>query len=225
MRRALLLSCLVLVSVSVATGAPMLVCDQAAYDFGKVDESVGIEHTFVLKNEGDAPLEIKQVQPSPGCAVTAVSKKIVPPGDESRVTAALSLLGRSGPLHKTISIESNDPEQSDFTLSLHGTVVTGLEVNPGQLEFGNLNVGSAVTGIVEVALYTTNVFTIGKVETDHPRVAARSEVVREGKAYRIIVTTQPPLPTGSLRGSVRVITDSPAHPSLNIVVSGVVTDD
>jgi hypothetical protein len=225
MRRVLLLSCLVLGCVSVAKGAPMLVCDQAAYDFGKVDESVGIEHTFVLKNEGDAPLEIKQVQPSPGCAVTAVSSKIAPPGGDIRVTAKMSLRGRSGPQHKAISIASNDPEQSNFTLSLHGAVVAGLEINPGQLEFGNLNTASAVTGIVEVALYTTNVFTIGKVQTDNPCVAARSEVVRAGKAYRIVVTTQPPLQKGALRSSVRVITDEPAHPSLNIVVSGVVTGD
>lgn len=230
MRLVLIFSCLLFgftSSLAVAgQGAPKLVCDQPTYDFGKMDDSMEVTHIFVLKNAGDLPLEIKQVSPSQGVTVTGAPKKTVAPDGETRVSAQLSLRGRSGPQQKTITIESNDPDQPDFTLALNGTVVTaGLEVNPKELEFGNLKTGSAVTKIVEVAQYSAKSFKIGKVESNNRSVTARSEVVKEGKAYRIVVSTQPPLAKGALRGSVRVQVDDPSCPSINILVSGQVTEN
>ena len=222
---AFLITAGVSLAASVSDSAQKLVCSQPVYDFGEAPYRANIRRTFILKNEGDLPLEIKQILPDQGCAVSPVSQTRLAPGEETRLSVEFPLYGRSGPQLKTITVESDDPEQPKMTLTLKGTAVEEVVIDPPQLEFRVLQTGSAATGTVRVALYTGHSFTIGKIECSHPQVAARSEVVEEGKSYRIIVTTRPPLPPGSLRSGVRIETDDPRHPSLNVSVSGIVTAD
>jgi len=45
-------------------GAPKLVFDVTSHDFGEVDETVPVEHIFILNNQGDEPLRISNVESS-----------------------------------------------------------------------------------------------------------------------------------------------------------------
>ena len=112
---------------------PRLVCDEPVYDFGTMDNSQDVEHTFVLRNEGDLTLEIKNVRVSCGCTVADTSEKMVKPGTETMIKTRLSLKGRSGPQHKNITVESNDAKQPSFILSLQGTAAMEMQVRPVQL--------------------------------------------------------------------------------------------
>ena len=42
---------------------PKMVLREKTFDFKEVDEGEVVEHSFEVVNEGDAPLEIKKVQP------------------------------------------------------------------------------------------------------------------------------------------------------------------
>lgn len=222
---AIVLAAGVSLAANVSDSAQKLVCAQPVYDFGEAHYRANIQHTFILKNEGDLPLEIKRIQPDQGCVVSPVSRSRLAPGEETRLSVEFPLYGRSGPQQKNITVESDDPEHPEMTLTVKGAAVEEVVIDPPQLDLGALQTDSTATGTVRVALYTGHSFTIGKIECSHPQVAARSEVVEEGKSYRIIVTTRPPLPPGSLRSGVRIETDDPRHPSLNVSVSGIVTAD
>ena len=53
---------LIVISSSVSLwAAPKLSIDQATYEFGSVPEGTIIKHSFILKNNGDEPLLIKNV--------------------------------------------------------------------------------------------------------------------------------------------------------------------
>jgi len=43
--------------------APVAVFPEREYAFGSIDEGVEIKHDFIIENQGQAPLEIKKVQP------------------------------------------------------------------------------------------------------------------------------------------------------------------
>lgn len=45
-------------------GQPKLVFPATQHHFGKVDRGTKLEHTFVVRNEGTAPLEILSVKPT-----------------------------------------------------------------------------------------------------------------------------------------------------------------
>ena len=132
--------------------APKIVCAEPTYHFGEMENAKDVEHTFILKNEGDLSLEIRQVRPSCGCTVANISQKTIPPGGQAEVITRLSLRGRQGPQHKTISVESNDPKQTTLVLSLEGTAIEEMRVQPNRLFFGRITANSSVTGMVEIAV-------------------------------------------------------------------------
>ena len=43
-------------------GAPRLVVEETTYDWGQLLKGQATEHTFTVRNEGDAPLLIEKVQ-------------------------------------------------------------------------------------------------------------------------------------------------------------------
>ncbi len=102
------------------TAAPKIVCDQMVYNFGERKNDQDVEHAYVIKNEGNATLEIKQARASCGCTVANIANKTVPPGEETTITAKLNLRGRLGPQHKTITVDSNDPRVPALVLTLEG---------------------------------------------------------------------------------------------------------
>ncbi len=226
MRRMLIQACIAAACSSMAAAAepsPGLVCDRPVHDFGKTNGSAVIEHAFVLRNGGGRVVVLGDLWPSPGLEVAGVSARTVPPGGNAAVSVRLPLRGRSGPQYETVAVQFKDRALPDLQLVLRGAVAGDLEVSPRQLEFGDLAPGSVATGIVEVAAYGSRELVVGRVESSNPLLAARKETVRAGRSCRIVVTTRPPLPTGALRGSIRVETNDPDNPSLNINVSGQVT--
>lgn len=207
-----------------APPAPQIACDEPNYNFGSAESSQTVEHEYLLRNNGKLTLEISQVRPSCGCTVANISEKSVPPGGESRVTARLSLAGRNGHQHKTIVVESNDPQQPQFMLSLEGDVATPMSIQPERVIFGQIGPDAAVTSVVTVAS-STDAFHISGLDAGSAGLQATSETVEEGKQYRLFISTKPPLPPGGFSGVVKVNTDHPARPYFEIPVAAAVLSD
>jgi hypothetical protein len=205
--------------------APKIVCAEPTYHFGELNNTKDVEHTYILKNEGDLSLEIRQVRPSCGCTVASISQKTIPPGGQAEVSARLSLRGRQGPQHKTISVESNDPKQPMLVLNLEGTAIEELRVQPNQLFFGRITADSSVTSTVEITVHGTNVMKITKTESSTSNLTAVTESSPDGRTFRVSVRTQPPLPRGAFHGNVRVETDHSKYPAVDIAVSAFVVGD
>jgi hypothetical protein len=204
------------------THAPKIVCDEPTYNFGVQDNSTDVEHVYTIRNEGDLTLEIKQVRPSCGCTVANISEKMIAPGASANITTKLSLKGRQGPQHKTITVESNDPTQPQFILKLEGEATTQVQVNPMQLFYGRLDPGAVATGTVEVVASGTNTMQVTNISADTPFLTASITTNTVGKSYRITVVTRPPLPEGQARGTVTLNTDNPGYPTISIPVAAFV---
>jgi hypothetical protein len=205
--------------------APKIVCDEPAFNFGEMESSKDVEHTFVLKNAGDLSLEIRQVRPSCGCTVASISQNTIPPGGQAEVTTRLSLRGRQGAQHKIISVESSDPKQPTLVLTLEGTAVEEIRVQPNQIFFGRITTDSVVTGVVEITVQSTNVVKVLRTSSNTSNLTAATEPSPDGKLIRVIIGTRPPLERGTLRGNVHIETDHPKFPSMDIAVSAFVVSD
>jgi hypothetical protein len=141
------------------------------------------------------------------------------------VTARLSLQGRMGQQHKTITVESNDPQQPQFTLTLQGNVANAVEVKPDRVIFNQMSPDQSVTQAVELAGAAGTSFKVLSVESQSENFKAELETVDEGHTYRIVVTTQGQLPVGALYGNIRVTTDNPARQNIDIPVSTMVVGE
>jgi hypothetical protein len=202
-----------------APPAPRIVCDEPSFDFGTVESHQPVEHTFILKNEGTAPLEIANARTSCGCTVASISEKIVPPGGKSEVRATLSLVGRIGQQHKTITIESNDPNNRNLTLFLNGAAASAIDVTPDRITFSQVAAGTVSTAEVVLAATGTNSFKILRAESTSPAFAADVSPIEEGRKYRVAVRMEQSFQPESPGGQINVQTDDPARPTIAIPVS------
>lgn len=200
------------------THAPKLVCDAPEFDFGTQDNAQTVEHTFVLRNAGDLTLEIANARPGCGCTVASISQRSVPPGGESRITTRLSLAGRNGAQHKTITVESNDPTQPQYTLVLKGVAGAAITVQPPQLIQGQALAGTQPTSQVEITSMGTP-FQVSSVEANSDQFTARVETIQTGLVYRLYVAPVAPLAAGQLNASIIIRTDHPQRPVIEVPVA------
>jgi hypothetical protein len=103
-----------------ATNGPRLVCDAAEFDYGQVVNTQEVGHVFVLRNTGDAPVEIGQIYSGCGCTRTQASAATIPPGGTATVEVVFNLFGRSGERNISVYVNSNDPVNPVCQLQCRG---------------------------------------------------------------------------------------------------------
>jgi len=121
-------------SASANSGAPKLVLEATEYDFGTVTEGETVKHSFTVKNEGGAPLVIKQTKTTCGCTVAALEKKELGPGESTKVDVSFNTRNRNGKQTKKITFVSNDPQSpQQFTIKADVVSLLGFEPRHVQL--------------------------------------------------------------------------------------------
>jgi hypothetical protein len=223
-----------LAALLVATGAfgqdvatpagPKIACDEPTYNFGQQSPSQKVEHTFVVRNEGDLTLEIGNVRTSCGCTVANVSDKMLEPGESTDVVVVLDLKNRKGRQHKVITVECNDRSQPRYRLQLQGEAVSNIDLQPSRLYLGQVDDSTGATATADVVAMTGTVFQIKEVSVRSRVLEASLETVTDGSHYRVHVKTVNPMPRGPFQGIIHLVTDNDKTPTLDLNVSGVVPE-
>jgi len=104
-----------------AWAQPTIKIPKFAHDFGTIDEGTQASFTFDVQNIGTQPLIISNVQPSCGCTTPEWTKNPIPPGGIGKIMATFDSQGRLGAFNKTVSVISNDAENTK-TLTIKGFV-------------------------------------------------------------------------------------------------------
>ena len=113
-----------------ANASPKLECRESVYDFGTVDGSSPVSHTFQIRNAGESDLVIKKIHAPCGGTAFRLPNKILPPGQSLEIPVTVSLGGRKGFQEKAVYLETNDSASRSLKLLLRGTVGSGIEIQP-----------------------------------------------------------------------------------------------
>ena len=107
------------------------VLEEKEYDFGVMNENGGLlVHDFPIKNTGNIPLIIKDVQPECGCTRTEWTMQPIAPGAVGNIKAVYNPMGRPGGFRKAITIFTN-AEREDVQIFVKGTIA------PSKYQFGS----------------------------------------------------------------------------------------
>ncbi len=82
--------------------------DPYSWDFGTAREGTVLEHIFILRNETQKPLNIKDVNTSCGCAVSKVIKRALLPGEETSIEVKFNTKGYFGPTQQYVYIHTDN---------------------------------------------------------------------------------------------------------------------
>jgi len=205
--------------------APKLTCDSPTFEFGEVEVTQSVEHTFVLKNAGDAAVEITKTEAHCGCTVASLSDKIIPPGSESTLTVSVDLKGQKGHVIKTVDVLSNDPAKPKLTLSMDGMALTSLNIVPDRLLFGRVAQDSTAEKTIELTANRPAVIHVREVTTTCPNLTTSVETVTDGETYRVHVKLKPPISGSGINSSITIKTDRTGYESVLIPVLATVVGE
>ena len=104
---------------------PSISLSERSYDFGKIGPTDVVRRTFVIRNDGEAPLTISRAYTTCGCTTAEISASVIPPGK----VATVELVFDAG-FHDTagqtvrrgIIIENNDPDSSQAEIWVQAAV-------------------------------------------------------------------------------------------------------
>jgi Protein of unknown function (DUF1573) len=220
-------------AASTEKGAPRLTLVEPLKDFGTVPKGQKINYSFEVKNTGTADLEIIAAKPTCGCTV-ADFDKIIKPGATGKVTAAVDTVSFAGPISKSVTIETNDPNTPTAQLTISAIVKPYVEGYPAGFVRYNMLQGDTETQTVTLYSEEEEPFEIVKIEAPQPwikvtpRKAEAGEVIstigRPGQAqYKLDITVGGnETKIGSLAEKIKITTNSKHQPEYQISVSGLV---
>jgi hypothetical protein len=208
---------------------PQLAVDKAVIDAGRVSRGERIRVEFVLENRGEGALEIRAVQPACGCTVASFDRTVAP-GARGKVEAVVDTTAFSGPISKSLTVVSNDPDHPRLLLTVQAEVQAHLLSSPSTVRFVHTRtlpaetVGVTVFSPDEAGLAVTAVESLLPHVTASAREATESERVAAGtgRQWRIEATLDAEAPIGPLRDFLIVRTNHPQQSELQIPLSGVV---
>ena len=195
--------------------APKAVVDVMSIQVGDVLESQDIEYTFMVRNEGDAELQILNVHPGCGCSVADFDKTVAP-GETGKIHIKISGKRISpGTIEKNFAVKTNDPKNDQFTLVVKGTVKRGLDFSREMRWAGftdeDFKLDCVITNVLGAPINVQS----ARWESDSTakalegKIGLKLETIEKGKKYRLRIWRKAELPPESFVTNVVLATDYP----------------
>lgn len=207
---------------------PALFLPQLRHDFGKLFEQDKYVHDFVVKNRGNADLVITDVKPTCGCTV-AKFDKVIPAGGEGVINLAIEGNQVHGTFSKNATVHSNDPALPVATLTLDGTEIPFIDVEPEDRVYLQGRYGEMVECRLTVRSNEegTGFQVTGVVSDMDDKITYEVEPGPKPGEFTVTVKKNPELPAMAAVGSLTLRTNSEKAPEklvqVQVVTKGSIT--
>jgi len=213
-----------------AAGKPKATVAEPLKDVGTVPKGEKIVHDFVIKNDGDADLQITNVQPACGCTV-AEFDKVIKPGQTGKVHAVIDSSTFNGPISKGVSVFTNDPDHPQIELTVHAKVEPYISIKPGYARYITVQ-GEPLEGNIAQTLWAPDgtSWDITGVDSPYPFLTVTYHEAKaeerlpdaRGKQWKVEMKLSNQAKVGPLSDYVTVHTSHPKQKIVQIPVSGFV---
>jgi len=186
----------VLFAQAAPAGKPKAVVFEPIGDVGAVAKGDNATHDFVIKNEGTADLQVTNVSPACGCTVARYDK-VIAPGKSGSIHVVVDTTTFSGPIAKSVTVSTNDPENLQLQLTVRARVEPYISVKPGYARYVVVR-GEPQQGVINQTLWAPDgqPFDVTGVDSPIPalKVSFRQATEKErqpevkGKQWRVEMT-------------------------------------
>ena len=102
--------------------APKANFETKDFNFNTIKEGDKADFDFKLTNDGKSDLLIRKVKASCGCTAAVPAETTIKPGKSTTIKTSFNSAGKPGKQNKTVTIITNDPDNSTITLRISGEV-------------------------------------------------------------------------------------------------------
>jgi hypothetical protein len=215
------------------------------YKFGVMAQDSEGKHSWVFKNTGAGPLELRNLGSDCSCTVIQIGKADIPsdkrplsltvkPGATESIDVTWKTNKVDGPYRKTAKIGTNDPSHPEFPLIVEGTVRPAITLVPGEglLNFQTVSNDESYTRVLGIysgdrpetkltSVVSSNPSLIG-VES-RPMTADEAKSAKAEKGFTLEVTLKMVPHLGAFAEDILVQTDHPMKKEVRIPVLGRLT--
>lgn len=196
---------------------PVAVVDEDSHEFGKMIVGEMGDHTFIIRNEGEAPLTLEVQTTSCKCTVPSMADGAIPPGESTEVILDWEAKVPAEAYSQYARIWTNDPENEILTLQITGQVSPLIQVRPPfPWTIGTIKEDepSVFTGMI---LSGRETFTVSSIESTKDWLTAEIEPLPPeqveqfgmafGSGYLVKGIVRPEMVIGQFRGTLTLETD------------------
>ncbi|MEZ6032175.1 MAG: DUF1573 domain-containing protein [Planctomycetaceae bacterium] len=191
---------------------PTAVAEKTHFNFGRMAVNSENQHTFVIRNDGDADLLLKTGKSTCKCTTFAVDSTVVEPGEQTQ----LVIRWKAGEVaerefHHGGDVYTNDPKSPQINFGVNGAIEMPVEILPNIWNIGRVN--QDMTGTLRAAIGSklTDQFELHPVASPSGKVSVKltpmspAERAPNGwlKAYRVDVEVAADIPPGKFDEEVR----------------------
>jgi hypothetical protein len=177
------------------------------HDFGVLDVRRKCEHRFVIRNVGQAPLELRRGPTTCKCTLSDLPAGPIPPGGQAEIRVGSKIDHLTGPFVHAAKVFTNDPDKKTIRLQIRGSIRKYLEVDPPGIVFSGLQRDKSSSREVIVFSQVWSCFSIVEVKSSLNGLTWQLEAVEAERlaeldarsGYRLAVTLPSNLPGGRFR--------------------------
>ncbi len=221
---AALLVCLAAAGTAIAQQAlPRLEVEPTQFDLGRMEQEQVRHLTVTLRNTGQAPLRIEDVETSCGCTAAKPDRDELQPGESTRLQITFNSKKFDGPQLKEVTIRTNDPHNPAQKVEIRVDVHAPLHIRP-RPQMGFNRVGRGETPENTVVISTDDVpeleITPEKYRRDLFDVTISPASAQTPAAREVTVTLRPDAPIGMFRELITLRTNVPDAPTVDLEAAG-----
>lgn len=187
------------------------VIGEATHDFGVMAPNTEGEHVFIVKNSGEATLNLRLGATTCKCTLGELDKSDLEPGEQTEIKLSWKVKPGTSEFGESAEVLTNDPGNIAIQLKVVGKVVESFELVPDTWTFADsatgdtINISGAIYNFMDQRIEPTEM----KFSSEDMTRLAEFEVealepsenkLAEGatQAFRIVTTIQPGLRQGSI---------------------------
>ncbi len=215
-------------------GTPVaVVVDGERYNFGSGQRDSKMKHTFIIKNEGNAPLTLEKGPTSCKCALSELEEDSVMPGKSGKVTLEWKMNTAGEDFQQSAEIYTNDPVYSHITLGVRGRVIDVLRLEPSNLVLSHVSAdeGSSVpfriyghkieeVKIVKYEFTNNETAEFFDLKFEELTVAELKDEADATCGLAAILTVKPGLPLGPINQTIQLETSVKEASNLELSIGG-----
>lgn len=207
------------ISAVSAEAGPRAEIPESTHDFGKVFEDKELVHTFIIKNTGDAPLHIKDIDPD--CACTAADyDRTIPPGGQGKVTLTIAPFSVLKQFAKHTRVFFNDPDRHQVTLTMSGWGEPAIEIQPHHIVRFQGEAGEELKAQVRFISHLNIPWEISQVTNSIPQFIEVNLVQEERGRVYVLEIKNKSREAGHYAGKIEMKTNAVRRPILIVRVFG-----
>jgi len=208
---------------------PLLIIEPDSLDFGVVHQLESFTRNSILRNAGTASLEIQKITTSCGCAVAELAAYRLAPNDSTLLIVTFNSKRFLGLQTKWVRIHTNEPDHPVRELPVLADVRIPIVVEPERqrLFLGKLMPGETSRQVVHFKTEVVPRLELRPTLYDPDLLIVSVEPDPGGgpQTSHLVVQANPNAPGGSHRQTVRVETNVPTMPHVDLEVAWEVLRD